>query len=92
MSYRVVWRGRLRTVIQTVVFSALERGADADAITRAVTEIDRRLAADPTGEGESREGAERAVTVSPLTVVYEVFEAERVVLIYDAVYYPRFRL
>jgi len=43
----------------------------------------------PATEGESRSGNERVLIVHPLTVIYEVFEEARVVLIYAAVYHPR---
>jgi hypothetical protein len=91
MSYRVVWRERIRQSVRTFTFLAYEYGRDPDVIARAVAEIDRRLTANPNAEGESRGGPERVFIVHPLTVIFEVFEATQVVLIYAAVYYPRMR-
>ena len=91
MSYRVVWRNRVRNKLHVLAFLARELGDYSDRITRAVDEIELRLALDPHGEGESRDATERVLIVHPLSVLYEVFEDQQVVLIYSAVYYPRMR-
>lgn len=92
MSFRVVWRRRVEDRLHVQQFLAYETGRDPAEIAHAATEIGRRLTADPATEGESRAGVERVLIVHPLTVFYEVFEAAGVVLIYDVVHYPRYRL
>lgn len=85
MSYRVVWRKKPRQRLDVLAFLARERGDFADRIPRAIEEIELRLALDPLVEGESRDDRERVLIVPPLCATYEVFEAERVVLIYKAI-------
>lgn len=92
MTYRVVVRERVANNIASVTFLAFEMGSDGRVIARAADEILLRLSDEPAAEGESRAGAERVLIVAPLTVVFEVFEDSRAVLVYDAVYYPRQRL
>jgi hypothetical protein len=89
MSFRVIWRERVVDGLWQLKFLAYEMGQDADAISRAVAEIELRLALDPSAEGESRGGNERVLVVDPLSVIYEVFEAGSAVLIYNATVYPR---
>ena len=91
VSFRVVWRQRVRRRLDVLTFLAGERGGSPDQIHLAVAEIDSRLAADPSNEGESRQGSERVLVVHPLSVTYEEFEPDRVVIIYEAVLYPRQR-
>ncbi|MDY3554292.1 hypothetical protein R5W24_003411 [Gemmata sp. JC717] len=92
MSYRVVWRRTVRDNIYTVAHVAYETGGDAGALSQAVANIELRRSGEPATEGESRWGAERALIVRPLPVVFEVFEDRGTVLIYDAVYDSRQRL
>jgi hypothetical protein len=92
VSYRVVWRLRVRRNIDVFAFLWRETGRDSDRLLRAVDEIELRLSASPLSEGESRDESERVLIVPPLSVRYEVFEAPRVVLIYFSVCYPGQRL
>ncbi len=69
----------------------MERGEDVSAITAAMTEIDRLLAADPEGSGESRADFERVLIVSPLTITFEVHGEERIVYVLRARYSPHRR-
>jgi hypothetical protein len=91
VSYRVVWRQRVRRRLDVLTFLAGERGGSPDQIHLAVAEIDSRLAADPLNEGESRAENERVLVVHPLSVTFEVFGTDQVVIIYEAVLYPRQR-
>jgi hypothetical protein len=91
MSYRVIWRERIRNSLFTLTFLTQSRGGDVGALSRAVEEINRRLETDPAEAGESRDGNERVLIVHPLSVFFEAFEEAQVVLIYTAVYYPRTR-
>ncbi len=82
MSYRVVWAARAREIIDTHYFLASEKGGDALALRVAVSRIETQLAADPTAVGESRDDGERVLIVEPITVHYEIFDNQHVVLIY----------
>lgn len=88
MSYRVVWLPKADFEIRARQFLALETGRDADVISRAAAEIERRLTDDPAEQGESRAEPERVLIVDPLTVTFEVFERAQVVLIYNVVHHP----
>ena len=92
MNYRVVWRLRVRRKIDVFAFLLRETGRDPDLLLRAVEEIELRLSFAPSTEGESRSETERVMIVHPLSVRYEVFESEQVVLIYGGVFYPRRQL
>lgn len=92
MNYRVVWPRRLENALGDAAFYAYERGRDAVALRQAAADIELALSDNPAESGESREGAERILIVNPLAVTYEVFEASKVVVIYEAVHYPRQRL
>lgn len=81
MNFRVIWRRLLGDRIAAAFAEAWEEGRDAEAITRAIAEIDRRLSRDPANEGESRADYERILVVAPVSVVFEVHEDERVVLV-----------
>jgi hypothetical protein len=92
MNYRVVIRRAVANNINTATFLAYELGRDGAALSSAVEKILLALSDNPTEQGESRAGSERVIIVHPLTAIYEVFEAEQVVLVYSVVYYPRQRL
>lgn len=92
MNYRVVWRMRVRRKIDAFAFILGETERDPEFLLRAAEEIETRLSFDPHAEGESRGEAERVLIVHPLSVRYEVFEDQQVVLIYSGVYYPRRQL
>jgi hypothetical protein len=87
--YRVVWRKKARQRLDVLAFLARERGDFIDRIPRAIEAIELRLALNPSVEGESRGDNERVLIENPLSVIYEVFEAEAAVLIYNATVYPR---
>jgi hypothetical protein len=91
MNWRVIWRKRTAERLSVYQFLARERGRDPLALPRAIEEIDRLLSIDPLTVGESRHGNERVLIVRPLSVFYEAFEDEMVVLIYAAVHYPSMR-
>jgi hypothetical protein len=73
VSYRVVWRTKVRQRLDVLAFLARERGDFADRIPRAIEQIELRLALDPLTEGESRDETERVSIAHPLGVTYEVF-------------------
>jgi hypothetical protein len=47
MNFRVIWRRSLEEHIAAAFVEALEEDRDAEAITRAIAEIDRRLQRNP---------------------------------------------
>ncbi len=89
MNYRVVWRKQIADQIHTAGFLMRERGRDPAPLFQAIRDIDSRLGSNPHHAGESRDGEERVLITHPLTVRYEVFESEKVVVIYETILYPR---
>ncbi len=88
--YRVLWRQKVTEVhLAGFVVQAMEREESVDDISAAVRAIDRALAANPLGVGESRGDYERVFVANPLTVRYEVFEEEAIVLVVALNYHPR---
>jgi hypothetical protein len=92
MNYRVVLRRRVADNLHTATFLAYELGRDASALIQAIEDVQLALSDNPIEQGESRAGDERVIIVNPLTIFYEVFEEQQVVLVYEAVYHPRQRL
>jgi hypothetical protein len=88
MNFTVIWRRVLMDDIARFYVNALEQGEDANAVTRAVATIDHFLAVAPATCGESRGEYERVFIITPLTVVYEIHEDERVVFVLQAFYAP----
>ncbi len=75
--YRVDW---IRIALDTLMEIWMQ--ADyRDEIAEATEQIDRQLARDPLGVGESRPNDQRVTFSLPLGVRYQVFESERRVLI-----------
>ncbi len=88
--YTVIWkRSLIEKTLASLVLAAMQRGEDVSALTTAMTEIDRTLAADPETRGESRGDFERVLIVAPLTVTFEVHPEERIVYVLRARYAPR---
>ncbi len=52
-----------------------------DAVTAAVDELDRRLATDPSTEGESRDGAVRVTFEPPVAINFQVDAVNRTVFV-----------
>ncbi|MFO0810373.1 MAG: hypothetical protein U0746_17250 [Gemmataceae bacterium] len=77
MKYEVVWKDAAEEDLARLWTDA----ADRDAVTRAAAEIDRLLARDPWGSGESRSGGFRVTFVEPLGVTYRIDEAANAVRI-----------
>lgn len=89
MNFRVV---RLQDALDPVARAQVElfeAGGDTDPLVRAMARIDELLGRDPLVQGESREPGVRIMTEAPLTVQYEVFEEEQVVVVKTSAYRPR---
>lgn len=70
MRYTVIW---LPLAIQQLA-AVWNASADRNGVTAASERLDRRLAADPHNEGESRDDADRRVAFeAPLRLFYRVF-------------------
>lgn len=88
--FRVIWRQSLiEKRLASIVAKAIQRGDDANAITRAMNAIDRTLASDPETAGESRNEFERILFEPPLNVIFEVHEEESIVYVLRLRYRPR---
>jgi hypothetical protein len=77
MSYTVVWR----PVADEQLAAAWVAATDRNAMTAAAAAIDRALARDPLGEGESRTGTTRILIERPLAALYEVIADDRRVFV-----------
>lgn len=77
MNYTVLWRGPASGGL----LGQLIRAADKQHILGAAREIERRLQLDPRTEGEDRGPNARLLFVRPLSVLYEIDEANRTVYI-----------
>jgi hypothetical protein len=74
-SYTVVWNPTAERQL-TEFWLACSNRAE---VTGAADEIDRRLAIDPSNEGESRNAGRRVLILKPLVVIFRVHEADRIV-------------
>lgn len=92
MNFRVVWRERIQARMNTAVFLSREHGRSPKPLFEAMAEAERLLSDDPAQAGESRGERERVLIVPPLSVKFEVFEVSRIVLVYEVVLYPRWRM
>jgi hypothetical protein len=89
MKYTVVWRESVLAQVRVRVFLDLEMDVHYLTTEQAVDKIVRLLSTTPLTCGESREDPERVLIVPPLTVFFEVFEEDKVVMIYQAKYRRR---
>lgn len=89
MMYRVIWLDRAIAQLAVIYRARLQLGTGADGVVRASAAVDRLLAPNPTGVGESRAGNERVLIEAPLTVFYEVHDDERVVVVTSVHYVAR---
>ena len=71
--YTVRWK---RTALDRLAELWLE-ATDRSAVTVAVDEIDRILAADPHGAGESRSESTRILFVAPVGVFFDVDDSRQ---------------
>ena len=90
MSYTVIWQHKIVDAVAAIYLQAREAGRNTDAITQAVARIDSSLLENPASRGESRNRYERILIMSPLSVHFEVYEDERIVLVTSVRYHlPR---
>jgi hypothetical protein len=79
MMFTVVWKQSALDQLTEIWLASKNR----PAISAAANQIDDWLRHDPDLKGESREGVERVVILSPLVVVVEVQEVDRIVRIHS---------
>ncbi len=75
MNYSVLWLPAAEGELATIWVDSTDR----TAVTRAAAELDRRLAANGPGEGESRPNNKRITFARPLAVLFHVKESTRTV-------------
>jgi plasmid stabilization system protein ParE len=78
MRFTVIWRPSAEQKLAEIWTGAEDRQAVADAADA----IDAFLRTDPIGVGESRIANVRILTVSPLSVYYDVNEDDRLVAVW----------
>jgi plasmid stabilization system protein ParE len=78
MTFTVVWRPSAEEKLAAIWSSADDR----EAVASAADTIDAFLRTDPLAVGESRIGVTRILTVSPLSVYYDVLERDRLVAVW----------
>ena len=78
MTFTVVWRPEAERALADLWAAANDRQAVADAANA----IDILLRAEPSQVGESRVVNIRILTVFPLSVYYDVHEADRLVAVW----------
>lgn len=78
MRYTVIWRPAAERKPASI-WTDVE---DRQSVTRAADDIDALLRTSPLDVGESRVSDVRILTVHPLTVYYDVHEADRLVAVW----------
>lgn len=90
MTFRIFWLRDPLAVVAGARAALEAAGADTRPLGRAMAGIDDQLGRHPLAAGESREELwVRVLTVSPLSVLYEVDEAQRLVVVKSATYRSR---
>lgn len=90
MKYEVIWQPTAVENVTAAYLAALAEGRGS-AVAAAVARIGHLLSREPMEQSESREGAERVLIESPLTIGFEVAETERRVYVLSARYYQPHR-
>jgi hypothetical protein len=75
MTYTVAWTPTAKSRLCQIWIDSQDRSP----ITAAADEFDAMLRVRPSDVGESREGETRILTVSPLSIYYQVRDADRCV-------------
>jgi hypothetical protein len=81
MPYKVIWLSLVIRRVAQLYLDLRSVGGDTEAMTRAMAAVDRELERAPLAVGESRNDPARVIIERPLTVYYEVYPDERVVVV-----------
>ena len=84
MSYTVVWKPEAERELTALWLASRLR----HLVNAAVNDVDRQLANNPKGVGESREGNRRIALESPLAFEFEVVDEELTVFVIAVWEYP----
>jgi len=79
MKYTVLWVLAAEHELARLWMDAGQRYS----VSGAANEIEKRLAANPGNEGESRSRGQRILLIPPLGVTYEIAEDDRIVRVLD---------
>ena len=80
MKHQIHWTKGAINELTEIYLNMLDKGSGA-IITQAAARIDRALEVNPAETGESRDGDERIMFETPLTVYFEVRESEPVAVV-----------
>jgi hypothetical protein len=83
------WTVIYRPVAENELASIWLSSPDPEAVANAADEIDRLLAIDPLGMGESRGETTRIIIQRPLTILYDVFPNDALVEVFAVSYWSR---
>jgi plasmid stabilization system protein ParE len=89
MNFTLIWLQSATDQLARIVTDLMAAGADANAVTRAVSAVDAALQRTPTTAGESRDGVVRILFERPVVVDFEVHADERVVVVFSVRLYRR---
>jgi hypothetical protein len=78
MTYTVVWRPSAERALADLWTGAEDR----QTVTNSANAMDASLRNAPLEVGESRVASTRILTISPLSVYYDVFEDDRLVVVW----------
>jgi hypothetical protein len=84
MRYTVLWKPSASRRLAEIWVAAPDRAA----VSAAANAIDSRLQLEPRTQGEGRSGVDRILIVSPLAVVFEVHDEDRLVYVLSVRYLP----
>jgi plasmid stabilization system protein ParE len=90
MRYALVYLDAAEDDLAAAYLAGRERRRAAD-VTAAAARVEELLRTDPAGCGESRDRHQRFMVEPPLGVLFELHEAERVVIILSVRYSSRWR-
>lgn len=90
MRYALIYLDAAEDELAAAYLAGRERGRGSD-VTAATAYVEEMLRTNPAGCGESRDRHQRFVAEPPLSVLFELHEEERVVIILSVRYSSRWR-
>ena len=77
MNFTVGWLPDAEAELTAIWLASVQRAA----VTRTAAELDRRLASNPTSEGESRSNDRRITFEPPLALIFRVDSGTKTVIV-----------